>query len=306
MMRRVTLLLAGFLLALPCLAENYAMLVGVRQVKAAKPSPVLEGIANDLELGREIAQRLGVADRNTLVFSDTGAGRPATRPHVETALQTLLEQTRPGDFVLLYLSGHGVQQPSPIPDITEPDRLDEVFLLEDSQPWEPGKGIVNGLTDKEIRRWLAALDSKRVVVWMVADTCHAGGIARALREWPDGELLPRGYKGLRPIWLGVKNWLRKGTAGAPATEDVRVRASAFTHVSIFMAADKAGNALEVELRRDGRKVGLFTWALNRAVMRSPLPVTVEQLAQETLAQYRDYPAWVVRPVFEAAKQNSVP
>ena len=73
-----------------------------------------------------------------------------------------------------------------------------------------------------------------------------------------------------------------------------------------MAADEAGSALEVELRRDGRKVGLFTWALSKALTRTGMPVSVERLARETLAQYRDYPAWVVRPVFEAGKQDGLP
>lgn len=304
MMRRVLVLLAGLFLALPCLAERHALLVGVSQVKAAKPSPVLHGIANDLALGREMAKRLGVAENNMQVLSDISAEFPATRANVARALQELQDRTRPGDFLLLYLSGHGVQQPIPAPSDSEPDWLEEVFLLQDSQP--AGNGVVNALGDKELRRWLAGLDRKSVTVWMVADTCHAGSIARDLLEWTDGELAFSGFKGLRPMWLGIRNWVRKGADDLGKSTGMRVRASQFQHVSIFMAADEAGNALEVELRRDGRKVGLFTWALNRALMQAALPVTVEGLARETLAQYRDYPAWVVRPVFEAGKKNSQP
>lgn len=305
--RHLALLAFGLCMLAPCQAARHALLIGVSQVKAAYPSPVLEGVAADLAMARRMADRLGVANRDIELLADAGAGKPPTRANVQAAMQDLEKRTRPGDFVLLYLSGHGVQQPSIETDSTEPDRLDEIFLLADSQPWMPEAGILNALSDKEIHRWLRALDSKQVKVWLVADTCHAGGIARGRLEWPDDDISVLGFRGLRPGWMGVKAWFRSnGKANPPESEASRVQKSSLPHVAVFMAVDKSGSALEVKLRRDGRKVGLFTWVFTQALTLTSAPVNLEKLAFETLEQYRPYPTWVARPIFEKGEQSNMP
>ena len=307
MTRYLALLAFGLCMLAPCQAARLALLIGVSQVKAAYPSPALEGVAADLAMARQIADRLGVANRDIELLADTGAGKPPTHANVQAAMQDIETRTRPGDFVLLYLSGHGVQQPSIGTDSTEPDRLDEIFLLADSQPWIPEAGIRNALSDKEIHHWLKALDSKQVKVWLVADTCHAGGIARGRLDWSDDNISVLGFKGLRPGWMGVKAWFRSNGKATPfESEASRVQKGSLPHVAAFMAVDKSGSALEVKLRRDGRKVGLFTWALTQALTLTSTPVNLEKLALETLEQYRRYPAWVVRPIFEEGEQSSTP
>lgn len=307
MTRYLALFAFGLCMLAPCQAARHALLIGVSQVKAASPSPALEGVAADLAMARQIANRLGVANRDVELLADDGAGKPPTRANVMAAMQDIEKRTRPGDFVLLYLSGHGVQQPSIDTGSTEPDRLDEIFLLADSQPWVPETGILNALSDKEIHRWLKALDSKQVKVWLVADTCHAGGIARGRLEWPDDEISILGFRGLRPGWMGVKTWFRNNGKANPVESGAsRVQKGSLPHVAVFMAVDKSGSALEVKLRRDGRKVGLFTWALTEALTLSSAPVNLKKLALETLEQYRRYPAWVVRPIFEEGEQSNTP
>lgn len=312
MTRHLALLALGLCMLAPCQAARLALLIGVSQVKAASPSPALEGVASDLAMARRMADRLGVADRDIALLADAGAGKPPTRANVQAAMQDLEKRTRPGDFVLLYLSGHSVQQPSidtdrAEADSAEADRLDEIFLLADSQPWIPEAGILNALSDKEIHRWLQALDSKQVKVWLVADTCHAGGIARARLDWPDDEISVLGFRGLRPGWMGVKTWFRSnGKANPVESEASRMQKGALPHVAVFMAVDKSGSALEVKLRRDGRKVGLFTWALTQALTLTSAPINSGKLASETLEQYRRYPTWVVRPIFEEGEQSNSP
>lgn len=304
-MKRIILgLLGGWLVSAFCLAENHALLIGVRQVASAYPSPILESISNDLVFAKQMASRLGVPETHIRVLSDAGQGRLPTRSNVTESMRTLAAQVSPGDFVLLYLSGHGVQQPSLIPQGGDP--LDEIFLLADSQRWVADKGIANALSDKEIRNWLAALDSKQVKVWLVADTCHASGLMRGPQDWLDDEIAISGFKGLRSSWLGMKTWLQKGKSGTGPQNASRLKTGALPNVAAFMAADENSSALEIEIKRDGRKVGLFTWALAQALEQMHGPVHPEKLAQATLALYRRYPLWVARPVFEAGELSGAP
>ena len=290
--------------AVSCQAEQFAVLIGVSGVKSLSSAPRLDGIANDIALAQEISSRLGVPDRNVQTLSDSGTGLLPTKANVTRALREISLQAQPGDFVLLYLSGHGVQQPST--SLTEPDKLDEVFLLVDSQPWVAESGIANALTDKEIRRWLAELNSKLVKVWLVADTCHAGSITRAAKVWLDDGIAISSFKGLRAQWLGVQAWMGKGKADKSTIKKARILSGETKYAASFMAADEAGNALEIELRSNGRKVGLFTWVLHQALFQIAPPILPEKLAQDALEKYRNYPSWVVRPMFEIGGSSQIP
>ena len=163
---------------------------------------------------REAMQRFG-----GLTDARTFLNEQATRANLEAALTGWLPGvTQPGDSIVIFLSGHGAQIPDDNGD--EPDGLDEVFLPHDlvtlpSLVWlcrEHQAGNLNtglkprldrcvallkscpqerwgeiltretGVSDDLLGQWLQRLSGRQVIV--IADSCHAGGLATAEKHTP--------------------------------------------------------------------------------------------------------------------------
>lgn len=164
------------------LAMDRALLVGVSDYPLL-PGKRLAGPANDLRLMNATLGRLGWQAPQITVLSD--AGGPAlwpTRAHILAALARLAEQAQPGDWMVVYFSGHGSQVPQPAntpAKLREPDGLDEVFLPRDTSAWDPSQRIVVGaITDDEMNAAIARITAKGAQVWAIFDTCHAGDMLR--------------------------------------------------------------------------------------------------------------------------------
>lgn len=167
------------------LAVDHALLIGVSDYTALPRRLRLRGPNNDVALMREVllARGFEAATIRTLVSRSNPAAEP-TRSNILLAMGQLTLQIKPGDRVVLYLSGHSSQQPQPAMHgkrPTEPDGLDEVFLPADVRLWD-GVGnqaaIPNALLDDEIGEWIDAVVDRGAVVWAIFDTCHAAGMAR--------------------------------------------------------------------------------------------------------------------------------
>ena len=103
------------------------------------------------------------------------AGSP-TRAAIDQALQQLAAQTRPGDEVVVQLSGHGMQQIEMVKG-NEADGLDEAFMPRDSgePPHDESHArIANALIDDRIGELLTAIRDKGGNVFFIADFCHSG------------------------------------------------------------------------------------------------------------------------------------
>jgi hypothetical protein len=85
--------------------------------------------------------------------------------------------------VIVYLAGHGTQQPDVLrpPGDVKPDGMMEVFLPKDFGPWDGRKkSLGNSLLDFELRDYLARIRDRGARVWLIADCCYSGWIARGL------------------------------------------------------------------------------------------------------------------------------
>ncbi|MFD2376562.1 caspase family protein [Ottowia pentelensis] len=174
-MRRCLRWLLHFLLLLPLLlgganvaAARRALLIGVSELPGQPAANWLQAPRNDVRLMQRalLAQGWQPSTIQTLADGVPGAGSPDMSA-IHAALGHLLAQSVPGDFVLLYFSGHGARVLDFHKQYREPDGLAEMFLARDG-----------ALRDVEIGRWVQAFLARGAFVWAVFDTCSAASMTR--------------------------------------------------------------------------------------------------------------------------------
>jgi hypothetical protein len=199
-------------------------------------------------------------------------------------MQALQAEVQTGDRVVLYLAGHGSQQPQPGERgsrQTEPDGWDEVFLPADVQRWSGGTAeaaIPNALLDDEIGEWIDALVDRGAVVWGIFDTCHAAGMARG----QSGRV-----RAVVPADLGLPSAARE--AAQP-----RGPGAGRLDRRVFAFAARAGESTTEEwLPRGGRLGsnrlhGVFTFHVARALKDLPEPMLhdIERALRSAYARER--------------------
>jgi hypothetical protein len=202
-MRWIGVAIVGFWLALfacaPAWSETHALLVGVSDYPGLPKARRLSGPRNDVLLLRDMMRASGMVDRQIHLLADgvDGAELP-TRSRIMEKFSLLSRTVKAGDWVVVYLAGHGTQQP----DGTglEPDGLDEVFLPYDIGRWEKGMNSVrNSLVDKDIGAELGKLTARGARVWAIFDTCHAGDMAKSVAPNGKAQVLRR----ILPFELGI-------------------------------------------------------------------------------------------------------
>ena len=187
-----------------------ALLVGIAEY--ANPEYQLNGPVNDVFLVSQTLQELGVepdAIRVTL-------NERATAVAIRERLQWLLADTRDGDTVFFYFSGHGAQVPAYGRD-AEVDHIDECLVPYDFN-WQQG----NAIFDDEFAALYSQLPYGAKFVAMF-DCCHAGGMQRGLGSasaasnarsigMPD-DIRHRALRWDRDtqMWLPREQLLRQGT-----------------------------------------------------------------------------------------------
>src|SRR5262245_50499573 len=182
---------------------RFALLVGVTHYPAwvKNMQNPLRGPANDVALLRRVLlERFGFRDADVVTLTEkAGKGRRPTRANIKDEFAALAKKARPGDRVVVLLSGHGSQQPEkdpPDPADPEPDGLDEIFLPADIGPWDGKKGtVVNAIIDDELRAWTKAITDRGASLFLIADCCHSGTILRGqenevARSAPPESLVP--------------------------------------------------------------------------------------------------------------------
>ena len=168
------------LLCLPAAADNHALLVGINAYQHVRP---LKGAVNDIVRFQEVLERdLNFLPRNIRVLTN----EQATRENILAALDALASDTRAGDTVFWYYSGHGWVQTDVDGDEREfdpDDTLDETLVPYDAVPWPRERALEPNPTmivDDEIGERLSRLAGRRLVV--VFDSCHSGTATRSLGE----------------------------------------------------------------------------------------------------------------------------
>jgi hypothetical protein len=306
-MRHAVLLLSLLMLVLlPPRADaqgtRRALLVGCTDYPQLGPRYHLEGCGNDVLLMRELlsGEKFAFPRANVKILSEeegekNESNRP-TRAHIEREFHELARIAGPGDKVVVFLAGHGSQQPCENPDDAEhpePDGLDEIFLPSDVRRWDvEHKKVVNAITDKEIAVWLKAIRARGASLVVIVDACHAATLVRD-RE----DALPRGI----PIdKLVPEEAIRQAREKAARGGAVRTRggesdrpwkmAGEEPDLAALYAAQSSESAYEdwaPDRDSPGRKKhGVFTYALAQVLTQSAHPLTYAEVIQRIHARVR--------------------
>lgn len=157
-------------IAIPAHAETRVLLVGVWKFHSAD-IPDLKGPENDLAAMEALMRQQGATD--VTVFDND----QVTRTSVETALHALGLRSKPGDWILVYYSGHGAQAEAAVKGTADGD-LDQFLPLAGFDPdkQDPERFIV----DKDFYNWMARYIPRAVQVLMIADVCHSGTLNRSI------------------------------------------------------------------------------------------------------------------------------
>lgn len=241
-------LMLGLILAAPGLARaanSYALVIGINEYRAV---PSLDGARNDAE---DIASAFS---RNGTTRTITLMDREATKQHIVDAWTTLLNDAREGDTIFVTYAGHGAQ----IKQITqgdENDGLDEFWVLPGFDPTNLRETWKESVFDNELHQWFTEAGKRGIKVVLVSDSCHAGGMNRAVR----GKLRYVEFGNSR--LLGELLAMVSGSAGTSVVTEPESRTP--ENVTMLAATSEALPVPEVVI--EGRSRGALSWAFARAV-----------------------------------------
>lgn len=202
----ITWVLALFIssLATSAWAETRALLVGVSGYQNLPAEMKLSGPRNDVVLMANSLKKLGVSKVNILADGVTQSNKLPTHSNILQSIVSEINAARAGDWLIVYFSGHGSQQPQSkfhSSNNTETDGFDEIFLPIDAGRWDGRlERVSNALVDDEIGIVLSKAQAKGVSVWAIFDTCHAGDMMKAL---PKLDAPTQVLRGVSPAKLGV-------------------------------------------------------------------------------------------------------
>ena len=278
----------------------------------------LYGPKNDVALMIRSLRTYGVADENMTVLADgldeTGIDRPAdglaTLAEIRAAFAALNQAARPGDEVLIYMSGHGSRQPQigVSAERVEADGFDEIFLPLDIGAWEGAQddrqaGVANALVDDEVGALIETLRERGVFVWLVVDTCHSGTSDRSASAPVPGEFRTREVD-MSALGVPVDAVLEAESAvsrtrGAPQAAQPAMELGEGGFVAFF-AAHSGQLALEGLLPRaaDGerRNYGVMTYQIATSLLAGGVS-SYRDLAYRVLNGYDDWGARAPAPLF---------
>jgi hypothetical protein len=237
-------------------ADTRALLVGVADY-VSEGITDLSGPENDLAAMENLLRGQGATDITVLKNAD------ATRTAIETAVHALGLRAKPGDWLVVYFSGHGAQAAAAEKG-QEEDGLDEFLVLSgfDMNAPKPDHYI----TDNDFHTWFARYVSPQVQVLHIADACHSGTLNRSIdrRAW---RFKPRlaVYRGDKPLELARAAPLFPSVTGAGVTASTSDPAE-LPNVIFIGAAQDDQLALEASWPVETAPTrGIMTWAFQQGV-----------------------------------------
>ncbi|WP_420143894.1 caspase family protein, partial [Sphingobium sp.] len=174
-------------------AETRALLVGAWQFKSGLIMD-LAGPENDLAAMETVIRGQGATDITVL------RNEGVTRTTVETALHALGLRSKPGDWIVLYYTGHGALAEAAVKGTRDGD-TDQFLPLPGFDP--DVKDAERFIVDKDFYNWLSIYVPHDVQVLMMADTCHSGTLHRSVDPRVRG-MAPRLTLGARNVELGAR------------------------------------------------------------------------------------------------------
>jgi hypothetical protein len=273
-----------------------ALLVGVSSYPTLDATLQLAGPLHDVALMRQLLLERGVPAANIHVLADgvSGAGLP-TRRAILDELDRLGRDSRRGEQVVVYMAGHGSQQPAEPAAAGQPeaeaDGLAEIFLPIDVGRWQPRVGrpgglVENAIVDRELRERIDRIGASGAAVWAIFDACHANTLVRG--GGSDSEVLAPDFRWrrVRPDALGVPRGAVTSRASASAPRPAR-RPVPPPNAVYFYASQSTEQTPELKLplrSRDAVPHGLFTYVLATS-LAGGATMTYRQLQQEILVRY---------------------
>ncbi|MEO8667921.1 MAG: caspase family protein [Bauldia sp.] len=312
----------------PAAARTEALLVGVSNYPAASVGDLqLVGPKNDVALMIETLRDLGIADGDMTVLADgleetwidrKPDGAP-TKAGIMAALAGLRDKVGKGDTAIVYLSGHGSQEPENQPEKSpdpEADGLNEIFLPIDIGRWDDGNAAVdNALVDDELGAAVRAIRATGASVWLIVDACHSGTLTRsAAGPGEPGDQVRK----VEPAALGIPAQAiaaaearapkLRSAGGGPARkqstiEDAGAPGEGEGDYVAFYAAHPDQLALQRNLPKamikgvQKRPHGVLTFALAQA-LRTGRAATYRDLAFAVMGGYQSWGAQAPVPLFE--------
>lgn len=226
----------GFKAAAKATGVKRALMVGINAYQYVNG---LSGCVNDIvDAKAQILDKYGFAEANTTTLLDG----QATRVNMLGALEKLVAESQPGDFLYFHYSGHGAQIPDTNGD--EKDGRDEILCPVDARAAN-GK-ISNIIVDDEINTILGKL-KPGVGFFMVSDSCNSGTIDQGLDRKARGITLPANIKNVTPLKANLK---------AMASFQSRVDAGKYTIITGCQETQTSADA-----HINGRWNGALTYCL---------------------------------------------
>ncbi|MGC5052863.1 caspase family protein [Micromonospora sp. DT48] len=222
----------------------YALLVGIDKYRASAV-PDLAGCRTDVVEARAFLESR-LAPGVTLAPLSLHDGQ-ATRAAVAEAFRSHLGQAGPADTALFWFSGHGSEAPAPDWWHVEPTGMLQTLVCVDSRA-----GGVPDLLDKELSVLLDEVARRAGHVAVVLDCCHSASGTRDLPGTGARMVAPLAAAPARELLLPE---LVTALPGAPPAPE---------HVAL---AACRSDELAQEMDLGGRRRGLFSWALLRALAR---------------------------------------
>lgn len=302
-------------------ATSYALLVGVSGYPSLPEKMHLRGPANDTQLMRGVLLMSGFSLGNITVLADSVKASKAlpTRANILAELKLLAHRAQPGDWIVIYLSGHGSQQPQFYSGqgYREPDGMDEIFLPYDVTSWNGKVGKVTGaLLDDELGHEFEAISRKGTHVWVIFDTCHAGGMSKtSVRFGSEADDGPQ-WRYVKPADLGIPLELMQRARRYNAEKSVKTRLKPSTNkgmpigsLVVFSSSQKNEPSAEESLpdilfnpefsASRNQRFGVFTWYLAQALPKwNGTYSALAEMIDERYRHVRPFPT----PLFEGALQ----
>ncbi len=239
------------------------------------------------------------------------AGRP-TRANIEREFKRLAQSVKPGDKVVIAMSGHGSRQADFLRPNPKLDGMSELFLPADTGNWnKQTKRVENAIIDFELRDWLAPIQAAGASVWLIVDACHSGTIARGdevARGVPPEDLTPQAI-----LDEAVQETQRRA-AGLSVARSVSERGAALfdqpermPNLVAMYAALPTEPTIELPLPPTGgeRQVhGLLTYTLCHVLFTAEMPLTYRDLLDRVYAQYSVWGRTSPTPLVEGQGRNS--
>ena len=297
-------------------AERRALLIGVSDYDNENIRD-LYGPRNDVAMMWRLLKAQNFKPENIDVVSDLVTEGPdypkssALPNHaaIIAALKGLAAKAQQGDFIVIYFSGHGTDQPDvPVPGQIEPEPessgVDQVLLPRDAGQADEKTGlIINGLVDDQLGEHISAIRAKGAFVWAIIDACQSATATRG------GDIV----KSVNPAALGVRGAIVLTDPDDRHREgQLSPRAWSGGGFAGFYASDLKSQAIErsfpgydsfmpqqIRMKEGAENMGAFTFHLHRALTLKK-PTTLRELMRDMMADMRSGVAGgaVPPPVFD--------